>query len=217
MKFQRRDSKPVVPGFPETEVVRARRLYQAGDRFRRTGPVVLSNGTNSFVVDPSKYASITVVEPSGESASYDLAGSVALSSESTDVLAKFGSHGAALNAQRALLKEFAGISGGAGVLGKTFKWSLSVAGAMALAVVFGALLTPSRTMAVAAGPVANPAMLSQMQASQGEGAAGAQPTAAGFNPSEPSLEDLASGKYKFEPKLKAPEVQVPALNCAAKH
>ena len=90
------------------------------------------------------------------------------------------------------------------------KWGGGLLALFCAVVVFSALTTPMQPSAVAASA---PEMYARQMARAAQPAPQGQ---GGFNPNEPTLEDLASGRYEFQPKLKAPDIVAPTLNCAPK-
>lgn len=211
MKFSSATRQVFADGFPATDAVAARRLRARGDVFRRSGSVLLTNGTNAFTVDLTPYKKVSV--KAGEGGEHSLVGYERLGQdESPTLLASFGSAEAATNGYKALLRAHSGIKlSGAG---SPVKWVGGLAGLFLCVFVLLASLTPVEQPAVAAG--APPDFAAQMAQMQSQ--AHANPTAptqvAGFNPAEPSLESLAAGNYEFRPQLKAPDVAAPSLNCA---
>lgn len=196
-----------VDGYPNTAKVCARRVRSPGAWLRRSGPVVLSNGSNAFVInDPTRFAAIVVNQLEG--GVYAIQGQESLlavsgDSVSSSTLAKFGNERAAKNGHAALLRAMgaAGWSSGGG------KWTALpvLAGLFLVSFVLMAAVAPADPAAMAlGGPLGGP---SQPLASSPRGL---------FNSREPSIDELASGAYSFQPKLKAPVVAAPALSCPAK-
>lgn len=212
MKFRTRSAQaPRAAGFPSTDLVRARRLRARGDILSRSGHIVLQNGSNAFSINPAGFAQISV-RASAEGGEHHIVGFSSLDDGAPKTLAKFGSAEAAANGHAALMKAVAGINvGGASALGKAAKWGGVAVGVLVLTTIMGFMsLSSGGGEAVAATQQQAPAMF----AAAGGVQAGGQGGAGKFNPQEPSLEELASGNYQFSPKLKAPEVEVPTLNCA---
>lgn len=213
MKFRAPQRPAYAAGFPETDTVVARRLRVKGDILRRTGAVVLSNGTNAFAVDLDRFQKVSV--EGAEGGAFNITGRDSLAPESLGVvLANFGSQKAAENGYAALMRAHSGLRIPAvsrcGV--SLVKWGGGLLALFCGVVLFGAVATPVQSSAEAAN---QPTMDSTQLLTQGAQAA-AQQGGDGFNPNEPTLEDLASGKYEFQPKLKAPDITPPTLNCALK-
>lgn len=197
--FKRGESPSIAAGYPASLKVVATRLRVGGDWLRRRGPVVLRNGNNTFRVDADRYAHIAV-EP-GEQGVYSIVGRPEVGGTAT-VLASFGSKQAAINGNEALMSAYARLaltSWGAG-----WKWAGAAVGLYVLATVIGASAGAASSQVAMVQPMpANVSPVAHSAASQGA-----------FNPNEPTLEQLASGEYRFEPKLQAPEIVAPALECA---
>ena len=210
MKIQASQRPAYAAGFPATDSVVARRLRANGDVLRRTGAVVLSNGTNAFTVDLGQFKKVSV--ESAEGGVFNITGRNSLDPDAQGVvLANFGSQRAADNGHAALMRAHSGLrASGASSRGvRMVKWGGGLVALFCAVVVFSAVTTGMQQSAVAATAptMSNPQLLAQpaQAAQQGKG---------GFNPNEPTLEDLASGKYEFQPNLKAPDIVPPTLNCA---
>ncbi|MFK4705872.1 hypothetical protein ABIC83_002711 [Roseateles asaccharophilus] len=199
-KRLRRRQVHFVTDYPQTEVVVARRLRAQGDVIGRSGAVVLTNGTNAFVIEPSKHQYIGVQKSKDHSGAFNLMGGESATDDGMVKLASFGSEGGAVNAHSELMKAYAGIGGGF-KLGGFAKVVGTVAGLFVVAVLIGSLSGPS---------------VSQAHAGQSQARASAAAPTGGknFNPNEPTLEQLAAGQYEFKPQLQAPNIEPPALNCA---
>lgn len=214
--LRRRAPLQFAAGFPATVAVSARRIRAEGSWFRR-GPVVLMNGSNAFTVDVTPFKRVAV-EVDGEGGIFNIIGSKELGGSQKTVLAQFGNEEAANNGYSALMKAHAGLKAGKAGGGRlsSLKWPAFLAGLFVFVAMLGAF-SGGTTEAVASSmpaSVSNPevaqAQATLQQARQQVAAGG------GFNRNEPSLEALASGQYTFEPKLQAPDVTVPTLNCAQK-
>lgn len=209
MKFRASQRPTYAAGFPTTDAVVARRLRAKGDFLRRSGAVVLSNGTNAFTVDLAPFKKVSVEGVDG--GIFNITGRDSMDQSAQGVvLANFGSQKAAENGYAALMRAHSGLrASGSPSRGVSFlKWSGGVVALFCAVVVFSALTTPMQPTAVAANA---PEMFAPQVA---QAAPAAQQGQGGFNPNEPTLEDLASGKYEFQPKLKAPDIVPPTLNCA---
>lgn len=203
-KFRR--SAPVfAAGFPSTDVVTSKRLRLSGDFIRGRGAIVLSNGTNAFVVQIDRYSFVTVSSEACSDGAYELrAGLAGDGSGDLVTLARFGSHQAAKNAYSGVMKSYAGLaSAESSWLPKAIKTSAAVLALFAVAVVIGL-----------ASPVADVSAAQDKPLSSHQTPAAREPGSAAFNPSEANLDDIVAGKYEFNPKLKAPDVQMPTLSCA---
>jgi hypothetical protein len=219
MWFNRRAAAPAfAEGFPQTSAVTARRIRSASDLVRRTGPVVLTNGDNTFSIDMGPHKRVSV--EAGASGVHSIVGYSTLASNPEKViLANFGSQEAARNGYASLMRAHAGIrvpgTCGAARRGVSMlKWPAGLAALFIVVAFFGAMSGPSQPgAAVAAGL---PEGISPQQLAEAQAAVlnAQRQGGAGFNKSEPSLEELANGQYSFQPKLKAPDVQVPELKCA---
>ena len=212
MKFRASKHPAYAAGFPATDSVVARRLRANGDFLRRTGAVVLSNGTNAFTVDLAQFKKVSVEGTDG--GVFNITGRDSLDQGVQGVvLANFGSQKAAENGYAALMRAHSGLraTGDSSRGVSVVKWGGGLFALFCAVVLFSAVTTPMQPSAVAASAptMDNPQLLAQaaQAAHQGNG---------GFNPNEPTLEDLASGKYEFQPKLKAPDITTPTLNCAPK-
>ena len=194
-------------GYPATNRVTARRLRKAGDVIRRSGQVVLVNGTNAFTVDVEPFKKVSLAS-CGEGA-YSIVGHALLDDARGVTLASFGNETTAQNAYAALLHAHAGMKVGGGSKGGSLKFGGGLA-ALFLAVVAVSAFT-SAPMQPSLAATSMPS-LAQQQYLQAQ--ADAQAAAGAYNQNEPSLEDLANGNYQFSPKLKAPTVEMPTLNCA---
>lgn len=205
-------------GFPQTSVVFARRIRGAGNTFFRRGPVVLTNGSNAFVVDPTPYKQIKV--QSAEAGVFQVVGLKSVGSETFDALASFGSEEAANNGYAALMRAHAGVKvAGAKTSSRlaALKWPVGLTALFLFVALFGAFGSDDTVAATNGMPQLSAQDLADAQKmAYAEVAKMNGLPAAGFNRKEPSLDELANGNYTFEPKLKAPEVQVPTLNCAQK-
>lgn len=204
MKF-RAAAPRFATGYPATDRVTAKRLRAAGDILRRTGPVVLVNGTNAFTVDVAPYKKVSLA-PAGEGV-YSIVGHATLDDAPAVTLAKFGSESTAQNAHAALLKAHAGVNTGGGKR-SIVKLGGGLLALFCVVVVLSAITAAPMQPSLAATGVSPvvPQQYAQEQA--------AAPSGGSYNRNEPTLEDLANGKYQFSPKLKAPTVEVPTLNCA---
>lgn len=216
MKFRASQRPAYAAGFPETDAVVARRLRAKGDVLRRTGAVVLSNGTNAFTVDLWPFKKVSV--EGGDNGIFNITGRDSLDPGAQGVvLANFGSQKAAQNGYAALMRAHSGLrASGASSRGVSLaKWGGGLFGLFCAVVLFSALTTPMQPSSVAANSSATDTARLWAQATEGphQGGGGG---GGGFNPNEPTLEDLASGKYEFQPKLKAPDIAPPTLNCAPK-
>jgi hypothetical protein len=219
MRFNRRASAPAfAAGFPQTSAVTARRIRSGSDLIRRTGPVVLTNGDNTFSIDVSPYKRVSV--EAGESGVHNIVGYGSLAStDDKAILANFGSQEAARNGYASLMRAHAGIRvpGTRGVARRgvsMLKWPAGLAALFIVVAFFGAMSGPSQSGAAVAAGI--PEGISPQQLAEAQMAVmnAQRAGGAGFNKGEPSLEELANGQYSFQPKLKAPDVQVPELKCA---
>lgn len=200
----KRSSAPrAAAGYPDTNKAVAKRLRAEGDGLRRTGPVLLRNGTNSFFVSAGSYAYLSV--EADDQGVHSIVGRSTINGQPT-VLASFGSRQAALNANEALLRAHAGLGAGSSKL-TIFKWFGAVTALYLMATVVGASAGAASSQLAGA----RPAMIAS---STHEAPASAAPSPQGFDRNEPSLEQLAAGEYRFDPKLKAPQVELPTLECA---
>lgn len=220
MGFLRKKSvQTFAAGFPETNVVFARRIRGEGNAFFRRGPVVLTNGANAFVVDPSPFKQIKVMADEG--GVYKVVGYKSVDSAAGDTLASFGSETAAVNGYAALMRAHAGVKvagakGGSSRI-SALKWPAGLVALFLFVALFGAFSSDDTVAATNGMPQLSASDLAEAQKmAYAEVAKMNGIPAAGFNRKEPSLDELANGNYTFEPKLKAPEVQVPTLNCAQK-
>lgn len=194
-----------VAGYPDTDKVVAKRLRVQGDRIRSTGPVLLRNGSNSFLINAGAFTHLAV--EADNQGVHNLVGRHEIGGPAT-VLASFGFHEAALSANDALLKAHANLGSGSTKF-SILKWFGAAVGLYVMATVVGASAGAASTQIAGAHPtMVTPA---SMAAQPATGAAGQGGT---YNPSEPTLEQLAAGQYRFEPKLQAPQVELPALECA---
>lgn len=215
MKLFRSTPVPVTyaPGFPATDVVVAKRLRRRGDFLRATGPIVLVNDTNAFTIDPSRFSVFTVSSTADDDGAYALQGLVRGStcyvgdlSNLVD-LGTFGSLQAAKNAYSCFMKAYVGATGPSWSGSFWFYSAVKVFGVLAVLLVITilvALLSPVSGSNVEPGVSSSPTPSAQGQSRNA------------FNPAEINLDDIVAGKYEFNPQLKAPDVEMPKLNCAPK-
>ena len=213
MKFSRAPAESFAAGFPATSAIDAIRLRARGDLLRGTGPVMLRNGTNSFTIDVSAFTSLSVCADAATPEIHAIVGRKSLTDENGEVLARFGSQAAATNAHAKLLRAHAGFSCGGGSRA-ALKVGAAVVGVLVFTLLFGMVSVATQQGTAVAG--AAPDLFAPQRSAQTAPFALARGAGDGsqFNPSEATLEDLAAGKYQFNPKLQAPDVQIPSLECA---
>lgn len=205
-----RAPKPIyAAGMPATDVVSACLQGGRGDKNRHNSVVLLTNGTNTFAVNPWPYKHISV-EPA-EGGVFNIVGKACLDGgDDKDILARFGSESGAANGFHALLRAHSGLRapGAASPALTMVKWAGGLAALFVGVVLLGAFANSPEQVA-SAGPGASVAVASAGMPSAAQGASR-------FDPNEPTLEELAAGGYQFNPKLQVPEITAPALNCAPK-
>lgn len=191
MLFKKTPKQHFADGYPTTDKVAARAIRT----WRFLGPVesiFLVNGNRAFQIRVGDMGQLRVASKAGFPGVFALEGGP---SERSLELASFGSEKAANNALAAVIRARSGIS--LGGMSPLIKWPLYAVGIYALAVFVGAVNSTAEEFSAAQA---------RQPVSQG-----AQP--GHFDPAEKTLEQIASGNYTFEPKLKAPEVEMPALSC----
>jgi len=191
--FKLSREKQFAEGYPATHKVAARALRKRGP-FGQIESIYLVNGHRAFQLRVSDVETLRIVKKEDGSGVYAIHGGPAGSQKE---IADFGSEKTAKRAVEAVVAARSGIRiGGMPVLVKLPLYGLGV---FLLAAAFGGAQTatpaaPSVVGAAAAGASADPSKR--------------------FDPNEPMLEQLASGNYRFEPRVNAPEVQAPVLSCA---
>lgn len=188
-----------------SQVVRARRVKSGGQRL-----ISVQSGTELFTFDPAGQTRIYVGQLEGDK-SHHLLG--VDRNGITASLAHFASPLAAQRAHASVAQVFAGFSAGS-----MFKWAVGLLlGYLLLNAAFSgpqqSVTQVSSTDSAMQLVQRNLAPTSNVQASDKTAAA------VGFDAHEPSLDqlaELAAGGYKFQPKLQAPQVEAPTLNCAQK-
>lgn len=191
MLFKKKPKELFADGYPTTDKVAARAIRT----WRFLGPVesiFLVNGNRAFQIRVDDMGQLRVASKSDLTGAFILEGGPR---EGSIELASFGSEKAANNALAAVIRARSGIS--LGGMSRLIKWPLYAVGIYALAVFVGAANSTAEEFATAHA---------KQPASQG-----AKP--GHFDPAEKTLEQIASGGYTFEPKLKAPEVDMPVLSC----
>jgi hypothetical protein len=175
--------------------------------------IALVNGSNLFKFNPASFSRITVA--SRDDGRFHLVGTgngapTDIGPEAEVSLAYFPDATIARRAHRAVCAACTAVDSGRPWL----KWGLiGIAGYVALSMTFGAL--GGHTVAVtdlSAGATAH--LQPAMPTTQVPATAAQVP---GFNSAEPTLEELAAGNYQFKPKIQAPDIPAPELNCAPKH
>lgn len=193
--FLRARSVAVAAGFPSDPAVRSRKL--------KSGAVVLVNGTNCFTMSGvDQYQSVKV--KATEDGAHSLVAEDA--SGKSQILAVFGSEAAAANGHGALVRASAGRS----LAGRP--WVLRTALVVGVAWFFLAALTSSLSNHV---PIAqsSPGAQGSLTAGQYDQQIVQKFSQTESSTTNPSLEQLANGGYKFQPKIELPQMQAPALNC----
>lgn len=181
------------PEVAATDRVRARKV--------KGGSVLLRHGTNLFRFDPQAYARISVGK--GDDELFHLYGhSLAAGPVS---LAQFATAKAAQNGHAAVCAAYGGFRSHGAV-----KWVVGlVLGYGVLSLLFG---TPSAPAQASPVPMASQ-LAAPAQPAMHWPAMGSAP-APGFDPNEPTLEQLAAGQYRFQPDIKVPDIAAPVLDCA---
>lgn len=192
-------SKPRVDGYPGTDAVEARQL-------KNSDTIVLRNGGNIFRFSPQRFERLYTTRTTN--GAYALMGDEKLALEASQesspagkVLATFGSEKAAANA----IGKVAKTQG----VGKRMRVGVWLAGLIGLYLAF-------KVIAVLEFAVADAVADASATAPQQQHDAPPVPTGQAALPRDltEEFERLASGgEYKFAPKLKVPEVELPTLDC----
>lgn len=175
--------------------------------------IAVVNGTNLWKFNPASYSAIVVARR--DDGSHQLVGtgngaSTGVGPEGEVMLASFPSAEIAARAHCAVVQACTAAPAGRR---RWLKWgAFAGAGYLLLSLLFGSL--GGHAVAAVDLPVAAaPAQPAGVPPSGGTVPVAQTP---GFDPTEPTLEELAAGKYQFKPKIQAPDVQAPELNCAPK-
>lgn len=206
MKFLRR-TPANADGFSTTDEVKAKLVKEGDARL-----ILLRNGVNLFRFNPREFQHITVGK--AEQGAFHLLGHAAIAAQPGGgvVLATFPTARGAENAHSAVAAAYAGLGRKRSML----KWLLILGGGyMVLSFLFGSAGAAAGAAHVGAAPDSSAQLVQRFAQAPGQG----HPPAAsgGFNAAEPTLEQmekLAAGEYQFSPKIAAPQVQAPDLNCA---
>jgi hypothetical protein len=204
--FRRNAGARRLAGFPDTDVVVAKRDKQSG-------VISVRNGYNLFRLPSLDFFKVSAAEHDGAFALVGFS-----DAGSARPLATFGSMAAAMSALDQVCKVSTGTAAGKGI--RWFRWGLGLGAAfIALRIVFTILGAVVAASAHASVPT------KQISFDNVPSVGGSRPVAVaaavgGFNANEPTQEDeirrlSAGGEYKFQPNLQTPNVQAPVLKCAA--